>query len=387
MSDISVEEVKSAARNVIRRAAEDDTLHEVTLRIARRKVEEQLGLEEGILDTRELKDAVKDAVEKAVHDTEAAASSKEHNVGMEEPHQLKTAEGTSTTSKKRNSDVAASETRKKPRAEQAGKSEKAAKTQPKPTSTGKGKPKDTTKKTKGQRVVRSASVVPSSDEEDEGGEPKSKLPNGASSSELSPTQAETSKERPVLDDDEPEASRPEPTNQQASESDDQGGAPKPARGRKKKTDETSKKVAPVRKRKAKDTDESPEDAEIKRLKSFVTACGVRKVWSKEFKDIADDKNAQARRLRALLAELGMTGRLSMEKAKAIRAKRELAQELEDVTSFEKAVVTAGSRRKRDQPVEQAGESEDEEDGAVPKKRAPNARMSIMAFLGDQSDED
>ena len=39
---------------------------EVTLRIARRRVEEQLGLEEGALDTRELKDAVKDAVEQAV---------------------------------------------------------------------------------------------------------------------------------------------------------------------------------------------------------------------------------------------------------------------------------------------------------------------------------
>lgn len=59
----------------------------------------------------------------------------------------------------------------------------------------------------------------------------------------------------------------------------------------------------------------------------MTACGARKVWSKEFKDIADDKGAQIRRLKGLLAELGMTSRLSMEKAKAIRAQRELAQEL------------------------------------------------------------
>ena len=61
--------------------------------------------------------------------------------------------------------------------------------------------------------------------------------------------------------------------------------------------------------------------------SFVTACGVRKVWSREFKDILDDKAAQIRRLKSILADLGMSGRLSMEKAKAIRAKRELAQEL------------------------------------------------------------
>ena len=51
------------------------------------------------------------------------------------------------------------------------------------------------------------------------------------------------------------------------------------------------------------------------------------MWSKEFKDIPDDKHAQARRLKSILADLGMTGRLSLEKAKAIRAKRELAQEL------------------------------------------------------------
>lgn len=125
----------------------------------------------------------------------------------------------------------------------------------------------------------------------------------------------------------------------------------------------------------------------------MVACGVRKVWSKEFKDITDDKGAQIRRLKALLAELGMTGRLSMEKAKAIRAKRELAQELEDVKNFERAVVS-GPRSRRGKP---AAESEDEdnvpsdddeeEEGVPRKKRALNARMRIMAFLGDQSDED
>lgn len=54
---------------------------------------------------------------------------------------------------------------------------------------------------------------------------------------------------------------------------------------------------------------------------------MRKVWGKEFKDIIEDKPAQIRRLKSTLADLGMAGRLSMEKAKAVRAKRELAQEL------------------------------------------------------------
>ena len=107
----------------------------------------------------------------------------------------------------------------------------------------------------------------------------------------------------------------------------------------------AQKAPKGRKRKSKDSEESPHDQEIKRLKvrcqcmttsaklnlqctqTFVTACGVRKIWTKEFKDIEDNKPAQIRRIKSILAELGMTGRLSMEKAKSIRAKRELAQEL------------------------------------------------------------
>lgn len=61
------------------------------------------------------------------------------------------------------------------------------------------------------------------------------------------------------------------------------------------------------------------------MQSFVTACGVRKVWSKELKDMSE--RDQISRIKQILAQLGMTGRLSLEKAKAIKAKRELAQEL------------------------------------------------------------
>jgi len=79
------------------------------------------------------------------------------------------------------------------------------------------------------------------------------------------------------------------------------------------------------------------------LKSFVVACGVRKKWyavashdvglsdafcrAKEFEGIEDQPKKQLSRLREMLEGLGMTGRLSLEKAKAIRAKRELAEEI------------------------------------------------------------
>jgi hypothetical protein len=49
------------------------------------------------------------------------------------------------------------------------------------------------------------------------------------------------------------------------------------------------------------------------------------VWSKLFKDL--DSCQQISKLKELLAGLGMTGRLSLEKAKEIKAKREFQQEL------------------------------------------------------------
>ncbi|KAG9021299.1 hypothetical protein FS837_007371, partial [Tulasnella sp. UAMH 9824] len=77
------------------------------------------------------------------------------------------------------------------------------------------------------------------------------------------------------------------------------------------------------------TAKNPQDKneeEIKRLKSFVLACGVRKKWVKEFEGL-DTSAQQINKLRKILADLGMTGRLSLEKAKEIREKREFAQEM------------------------------------------------------------
>lgn len=58
----------------------------------------------------------------------------------------------------------------------------------------------------------------------------------------------------------------------------------------------------------------------------MVACGVRKVWAKEFKDVEKPAD-QVRRLKKMLTDLGMTGRMSLEQAKAIKAKREFEQEL------------------------------------------------------------
>ena len=55
------------------------------------------------------------------------------------------------------------------------------------------------------------------------------------------------------------------------------------------------------------------------------------MWAKEFKDIIDDKKSQIGKIKQILSDLGMTGRLSSDKAKAIRQQRELAQELGKVS--------------------------------------------------------
>ncbi|KAK2464021.1 hypothetical protein APHAL10511_003965 [Amanita phalloides] len=136
-------------------------------------------------------------------------------------------------------------------------------------------------------------------------------------------------------------------------------------------------------KKKKSTEPPSKDEEtIKRLKSLVVACGVRKVWSKVFEGM-DKPSQQIRKLKEILSNLGMKGRFSLEQAKTIREKRELAQELEDVQTFEKTVIG----RRQDDAQEDPEESEDEDEDEYPKpkrRKAGNARQSILAFLQDQS---
>ncbi|KJA23487.1 hypothetical protein HYPSUDRAFT_215081 [Hypholoma sublateritium FD-334 SS-4] len=138
---------------------------------------------------------------------------------------------------------------------------------------------------------------------------------------------------------------------------------------------------------------SKDEETIKRLKSLVVACGTRKVWSKVFQGL-DSPQQQIRKLKEMLSDLGMTGRMSLDQAKAIKEKRELAQELADVTEFAAKMEARGGSSAKSKSVEpdtavkeeKGGSSEDEEIQA-PRKRMMNARKSILAFLDDQSDDE
>ncbi|KAM6497312.1 hypothetical protein JOM56_007785 [Amanita muscaria] len=139
--------------------------------------------------------------------------------------------------------------------------------------------------------------------------------------------------------------------------------------------------------KKKSTEPVNKDEEtIKRLKSLVTACGVRKVWSRIFEGM-DKPSQKIRKLKEILSDLGMKSRLSMEQAKAIRAKRELAQELEDVQTFERSVARKGENKRSTTKDDSEDEDEDEDEEPKPKRRKENARQSIMAFLQDQSESE
>ncbi|OJA08073.1 hypothetical protein AZE42_02235 [Rhizopogon vesiculosus] len=134
-------------------------------------------------------------------------------------------------------------------------------------------------------------------------------------------------------------------------------------------------------------DEPPKKRQKKQDKAMVVACGVRKVWKKEFADL-DTPSEQIKRLKEILKDLGMSGRLSLEKAKSIRAKRELAQELKDVQEF--AETSRRREMRKENGVsenEDLGSESDDEDDTPPIKKKRTAGASILAFLQDQSDEE
>ncbi|KAI9655046.1 MAG: hypothetical protein M1831_005006 [Alyxoria varia] len=81
------------------------------------------------------------------------------------------------------------------------------------------------------------------------------------------------------------------------------------------------------------TSGSAEDT-IKLLQSRLLKCGIRKVWARELAKFSSSGEKIAH-LKGLLKDVGMDGRFSEEKARQVKAERELARELEDVREGDK----------------------------------------------------
>ncbi|KZT69301.1 hypothetical protein DAEQUDRAFT_272676 [Daedalea quercina L-15889] len=412
MSEIDVDEVQRVTRAIIRQAKEDGTLdsEEWTPLKVRREVEKRMSLETESLDAKEYKKLVKTTIELTMEEN---GEDEEATVAVP----VKKGK-TSKASKGERPRATANVTLDKKKDKKSRAPAKKAK--------------------KSSAPKRSESVIPSSDDEMRGDDGSASATKPASSA---PIKRKT--KTAVESDEEFEAERsPEPPKKRQKSAgededvdmrdtpnaeprlssstdvaearkdkaassepplmaDDSGYSesemsvlidepPKRTKQKNKDTDSKKKSAKQPRVRKPRQPAKelSKDEETIKRLKSLVVACGVRKQWAKEFKGM-DRPSDQIRRLKQILSDLGMTGRMSLEQAKAIREKREFAQELEDVQSFEKSIVASGSRtRKNSQQAKEASEVESDEDVAnKPKRPRATARQSIMAFLQDQSDDE
>ncbi|WWC86639.1 uncharacterized protein L201_001516 [Kwoniella dendrophila CBS 6074] len=166
-------------------------------------------------------------------------------------------------------------------------------------------------------------------------------------------------------------------------------------------DEPSRKRTKSAPKKKKNPNEglSRDEAKVADLKRIVTACGVRKQWAKEFAD-CPTTSSQIRHLQNLLSSLGMKGNPTLGKAKSLKEKRELAQELDDVQTFEAARgvssnsgqrttrAVAGKNKKRsltDPEEDDSDVSEGADDVELDKEES--ALGAVLDFLGGDSDSE
>ncbi|KAF5386933.1 hypothetical protein D9615_001716 [Tricholomella constricta] len=372
--------LENTAKDLVRTAKRDGTISKLTVRIVREKVEQIYGLEPGILEAKEYKRPLKAIIK---HESNQGPA---ENV-EESPSKSELAE----------SDV-----------QGAGDDEKSGESSKKATKAPKRRPET-------GKVYKSAEMIECSDLEDLSEIDAKVLKKSSPRKDVRKRKQDRKSNPPppkrikvVQSDDESDDETPAKPEAKAKERDVErsdseisslfGDSPHP-----KMKAPTLKEKAPMKKpankkaiSKAKSTSESSKDeATIKRLKSFVNACGVRKPWARVFQDLPKPSQ-QIVKLKEILSELGMSGRMSMEQAKRIREKRELAQELEDVKSFEQSVLVRASRsqtRSASRPTK-PGKSENEEseeegeegEEVKPRKRKGNALRSINAFLDDQSDD-
>lgn len=124
---------------------------------------------------------------------------------------------------------------------------------------------------------------------------------------------------------------------------------------------------------AKPSELSEEEQTIKRLQGELVKCGVRKLWHRELATY-DTSKAKINHLKQMLKDVGMTGRFSEQKAKAIKERRELEADLE--------AVQEGAKQWGD-------EREDNDDSEAEDAPRPQRRAAANRFVdfGEDDDDD
>ncbi|KAK0800696.1 hypothetical protein LTR02_010060 [Friedmanniomyces endolithicus] len=119
---------------------------------------------------------------------------------------------------------------------------------------------------------------------------------------------------------------------------------------------------------------SPDEEEMKRLQGWLLKCGIRKVWSKELAKF-DTSKQKIKHLKSLLDDVGFTGRYSNERATQIKEARELTAEIEAAKEFN----DKWGQKKEDGDVESEEESVED---AKPRRLRPKG----LVDFGDSGDE-
>ncbi|KAH7890890.1 hypothetical protein F5I97DRAFT_1975945 [Phlebopus sp. FC_14] len=425
----NISTLKVATADLVRQAREDGTLSKLTVRIVRRELEKKFALDEGVLDDKEYRTVIKETIvlgldsNKPEHGKELPKpSSPERKAAKKETSRLQKSTVKSSgknEGRKRKSKLAIKSESSDEHAESEApgqESEDSADEDltPKKKSrikTSKEKPEKISKSKKPKKPqndkVKSVAIIESSADEDESEErkpapsrsPKKELKttspkcqHRSSSPSKNPKKEEQTEHGLETDVDMSGHDGPGPSNSKARNSNNDPADSElssvvdeaPKKHRKKNAVKEPKPENGKRGKKTKEPLSKDEDTVV-RLKAMVVACGVRKTWKKEFGEM-DRPSQQIKRLHEILGELGMTPRYSMEKAKVIREKRELAQELKDVQEFDQATRRRDRKKERSDTEESAEYSGSGTDD-VPTKKKKSARASIMAFLQDQSDEE
>jgi hypothetical protein len=135
-------------------------------------------------------------------------------------------------------------------------------------------------------------------------------------------------------------------------------------------------------------EDDPDQEEIKRLQGWLVKCGIRKIWAFELKPYESSK-AKIKHLKDMLAEVGMTGRYSLEKASNVKEQRELAADIEAVQEGNEIWGKDGEERSRRSKRSDAAVTEDDvDDGdSAPNRklvRGPK-RYDFLSSDGEESD--
>lgn len=143
----------------------------------------------------------------------------------------------------------------------------------------------------------------------------------------------------------------------------------------------------------------PEQEQLKSLKAWLLKCGIRRIWARELAKFETSRE-QIAHLKGILTDIGMTGRYSADKAKKIKAKRELKAELEAIQvnagswgmEEKDTVEDVGRPRRRSggrkaRIVIEDDEDEEEADGGENIVRAREKEMEDLAFMDGQSESE